>query len=157
MKIRVLIILLTVLVFSCKEKGVVFNESYSFENKVWSKNDTLIFPFSIPDTIKQYNIYINLRTSDSYYWSNIYFFTELSFPNHQIRRDTLEFTLTDNSGKWLGKNSGTIIDNQLPLYLNSRFPISGDYSLTVFQAMREPELYEILDFGIKIKEVIEFN
>jgi len=153
LKTNKLFILIALFLFiSCKEEGVIYSTQRLIPKQIWNSKDTLVYNFNIKDTIKHYDIYLNMRNSSSYKWSNIYIFSDLKFPNDSIRRDTTHFYLTDIQGRWLGTNSGTIIDNTLPIFKNKRFPLIGDYSLTIEQAMRDLELKEVINVGIKIKE-----
>ena len=150
----------------CRESGVIINEHISLDDREWSDSDSIAFEFSIPDTSNMYDIYLNLRISNGYKWSNLYVFTDLKYPNNKIRRDTFEFFIADPYGKWTGKNSGSVVENQFLLYSNSinsneensnnkgrSFPLTGKYSLSIYQAMREFSLSDILDVGDKIKKI----
>ena len=153
LKTNKLFVLITLFLFiSCKEEGVIYTNQRLVPKQIWNSKDTLVYNFKINDTIKHYDVYLNMRNSSSYKWSNIYIFCDLKFPNEKTRRDTFEFYLTDIQGRWLGNNSGTIIDNTMPIFKNRRFPLIGYYSLTVEQAMRDLELKEVINVGIKIKQ-----
>jgi len=153
LKTNKIFVLITLLLFmSCKEEGVIYSTQRLIPTKNWNSKDTLVYNFKITDTIKHFDVYLNMRNTSSYQWSNIYIFSDLKFPNNKIRRDTFEFYLADKQGRWFGTNSGTIIDNTMPIFKNKRFPLIGDYSLTIEQAMRDLELKEVINVGVKIKE-----
>ena len=102
-----------------------------------------------------YDLFIELRTTTSYSWSNIFIFTDCVFPNEKLRRDTFEFTLADPYGKWYGNKTGTTVENSCKMYTNKvNFPFKGNYTFTIQQAMRERDLEGVMDVGLKIKKTL---
>ena len=153
-----IILLLSIVLSSCREEGVLINENVQINNHTWNNKDSVKFHFEVKDTLKYYDVFFNLRITDSYPWSNIYIFSELRFPNNKTRKDTFEFYLADKMGKWQGINSGSTVQNTIKLYNDKvNFPLSGDYSLTICQGMRDHSLSEIMDVGLKIQEIINSN
>ncbi|MDG2343319.1 MAG: gliding motility lipoprotein GldH [Flavobacteriales bacterium] len=137
---------------SCKEEGVVYNEFIKIEESSWKYKDNVSFNFNISDTINAYDVYLQLRNTKAYNWSNIYVFSDINYPNSKTRRDTFEFYLTDKKGHWLGKKSGNIIENEFLLFKATKFPITGAYNISIQQAMRDTVLEECLNVGVKIKQ-----
>ena len=137
---------------SCREEGVVYNEFFKIEESSWENKDNISFNFNISDTITAYDVYFQFRNTKAYNWSNIFLFSDINYPNSRTRRDTFEFYLTDKKGHWLGKKSGNIIENEFLLFKATKFPLSGDYIISLQQAMRDTVLGECLNVGIKIKQ-----
>ena len=137
---------------SCKEEGVVFNDFVKIEESSWKYKDNVSFNFNISDTINAYDVYLQLRNTKAYNWSNIYIFSDINYPNSKTRRDTFEFYLTDKKGHWLGKKSGNIIENEFLLFKATKFPITGAYNISIQQAMRDTSLEECINVGLKIKQ-----
>jgi len=147
-----LLLLLSLSVASCSEQGVIENQSKTIQNEVWKEKESITFDFSITDTIEYFDVYLTLRNDENYRWSNVYLFSDLTFPNGKTRRDTLEITLADKYGNWLGNNSGTIITTTARLINHRKFPLSGDYKIEVTHGMRVKELDNVLNVGLKIKQ-----
>lgn len=144
------------LFFSCKEKNVHFLEYKEIPNSSWNQKDSIDFEFEIIDSLIAYDLFLELRTTTSYNWSNIFVFSDLKFPNQETRRDTFEFELADKYGKWYGDKTGTTVINSLKLYNKKvNFPLKGSYHFTIHQAMRDLSLNEIMDVGVKIKKIQE--
>tara|TARA_Y100000589_G_scaffold332329_1_gene391829 strand:+ start:10567 stop:11040 length:474 start_codon:yes stop_codon:yes gene_type:complete len=138
---------------SCKEEGVVYNKFFKIENSLWKHQDTLEFDFEIKDTTKTYELYFQFRNDKIYNWQNIFLFSYLKHNSqNNFLMDTLEFYLTDNSGRWLGKKSGNIIESNF-FISKVKFPIKGFYKMNIQQAMRDTALEGCLDVGLKIKEI----
>ena len=76
------------------------------------------FEVNIADTITPHNFYINVRNADGYPYGNIFMFIKTTFPNGKMSNDTLECTLADEKGKWLGSGIGDLYDNQIPFKKN---------------------------------------
>ena len=74
-------------------------------------------------------------------------------PNGASDLDTLHFILADPSGKWRGKGSGELINNQILFKMNFRFPMSGKYIFIMEQGMRRKELKGIADVGLRVEKV----
>ena len=79
-------------------------------------------------------------------------FIETTSPNGAVMIDTVEFILTDNNGKWLGKGLGSINSLLIPYKSNIRFPYRGIYSFSLQQAMRQDVVDGLKDVGLCIQE-----
>jgi gliding motility-associated lipoprotein GldH len=138
------------LLFSCSDENIIFNDYVDVENTQLSFKDTIIFQTSISDTINPHNIFLQLRTSTDYKWSNMFVFSEIYFPNNKTRTDTFEVFLMDKNGNWNGNKSGIVANLNYSLYKNIKFPIRGDYEFKLIQAMRDTVLKEVISVGLKI-------
>ena len=138
------------LLISCRDENIIFNEYVDIENTQLSFKDTIIFQTSILDTINLHNVFLQLRTSTDYKWSNMFIFSEIYFPNNKTRTDTFEVFLMDKNGNWNGDKSGIVANFKHSLYKNIKFPIKGDYKFKLIQAMRDTILKEVISVGLKI-------
>jgi gliding motility-associated lipoprotein GldH len=143
------------LLFSCSDENIIFNDYVDVENTQLSFKDTIIFQTSISDTINPHNIFLQLRTSTDYKWSNMFVFSEIYFPNNKTRTDTFEVFLMDKNGNWNGNKSGIVANLNYSLYKNIKFPIRGDYEFKLIQAMRDTILKDVMSVGIKITKPIK--
>ncbi len=138
-----------VVLISCNSQS--FYDHNEKTPQLWSSDDTLHFNFEVTDTINPYNMYINLRNTTDYEYSNIYFFMQIHFPDGRKAIDTLEIFLADRNGKWLGKGMGKNKDQQVLFRKRGRFPMSGNYHICIEQAMRKKQLMGIKSVGIRIE------
>jgi len=143
------------LLFSCSDENIIFNDYVDIENTQLSFKDTIIFQTSISDTINPHNIFLQLRTSTDYKWSNMFVFSEIYFPNNKTRTDTFEVFLMDKNGNWNGNKSGIVANLNYSLYKNIKFPIRGDYEFKLIQAMRDTVLKEVISVGLKITKPLK--
>tara|TARA_B110000285_G_scaffold100230_1_gene114227 strand:- start:148 stop:618 length:471 start_codon:yes stop_codon:yes gene_type:complete len=140
------------LLSSCGDADIVYQNGKVIENNTWNKNEGVSFEFDINDTTEFYNFYFNLRTTNLYEWSNLYMFVQIESPEEQFNIDTVEFSLANPLGEWTGISSGSIINNKILFISKKRFPSLGTYKLTFNQAMRQDDLTEVMDVGIIIKK-----
>ena len=141
---------IAILLVACKG-NYVFDKVVEIENGSWHADEPFAFNFTISDTLLSYDVLFHLRNNSNYQYSNIWFFIETSSPNGVVLKDTVEYQLADASGQWLGSGLGDINSMLLAYKTNIRFPLRGVYTLKVKQAMREEELKNIIDLGLRIK------
>src|SRR5437868_15040740 len=97
-------------------------------------NNVIRLDAEIKDTVSLNNIYLNIRNSGAYQFSNLYLFLTTRTPKDEESRDTVELTLADDRGRWLGNGSGDIWDNRILFKRKFRFPQSGTYHFELQQA-----------------------
>lgn len=131
----------------------VFEENKAIPSQSWSANQPVRLLADITDTVQPHNVYVNVRVTSSYAYSNLYLFLETRYPGGKMSVDTLECLLADEQGRWLGKGSGNVWDNQILLKKNVRFPRRGVYSFLISQGMRKDPLADVTDVGLRIERV----
>ena len=130
----------------------IFEENQVIENNTWKSDDIKTFSFEVEDTISPMLISVNLRTTVDYAYSNLYVFLYSEYPDGSSHKDTLEFLLAEPDGKWLGENTGTIVEFKGPIAAGGRFSKQGKYTFKLQHAMREEELKEVVDIGLCIEK-----
>lgn len=137
---------------SCADPNVVTEETTPMPNQVWSATDTVSFGFNVDDTVGYFDFFLNLRTTTSYEYSNCYVFATLVSPA-MFASDTINIPLADpSSGRWLGAESGSMVENHVLFMKKVRFHEMGAYTIKFVQGMRDEELKEISDVGLTIKK-----
>ena len=155
----ILILVLGVLFISC-DSNRVFDEYKSITNNSWSQDHSINFKFEITDTISKNNLFINVRNSNQYQFSNLYIISSINFPNGKKIVDTLQYEIADKNGRFLGEGISDIKHNKLFFKENIIFPFSGNYNVSISQAMRKngsidgiKELRGVSDVGFRIEKV----
>jgi gliding motility-associated lipoprotein GldH len=136
---------------SCDDAGI-FEENKSIPETGWDTSNVISFNVEIKDPSTPANFYINVRNADGYPYSNLFLFIKTKFPNGKQSNDTLECTLADENGKWIGKGLGDIYDNRIPFKKNVRFPMAGTYTFELSQGMRITPLPLIMDVGVRVEK-----
>lgn len=152
MKNSKLAIFIFVLFLTACDQNVVFEKNTELPENRWELKNVVTFETDIQDTITPHNLYINLRNAGGYQFSNIFLFFTTKSPSGKTERDTVELTLADPSGKWLGDGLGDIWDNRFLFRDNFRFPEKGIYIFSLEQAMRVDPLPQVMDVGIRIEK-----
>lgn len=149
---------LSLLLLSCNDRTVL-SEYQATGGNSWSKDKIVEFSFSELDTIASYNMFINIRNDNTFPYSNLFLIAELTYPNGESVRDTLEYEMALPDGQWLGKGYGSIKENKLWYRENIVFPDTGVYTLLLSHAMRKNgsvdgvvDLDGITDVGFEIEK-----
>jgi gliding motility-associated lipoprotein GldH len=142
-------IVIGMLVTSCTDENIIYEESHVMEGQKWNASDSVSFEFDIQDTVQKYDFFMNMRITTSYEWANCYVFMTLAGPE-LMAFDTVQIPLADLTGKWNGKISGSMVENNVLFMKSVRFPQAGKHKITFVQGMRDATLSEISDVGLTI-------
>ena len=154
-----IVCLMFLVALSC-DSNRIFDQYKPIPNQ-WHKDSVVTFKVSPPDTINSYNLFVNLRNTNDYKYSNLYLVVELNYPNGKTLKDTLEYRMAAPDGTFLGTGFTDLKENKLwykgydkPFVFNE----SGDYQIKVQHAMREngkvngiSNLEGITDVGFRIE------
>jgi len=131
--------------------NVVFESNEVLPSKGWKQDHEIVFEVEISDTLNLHDMYVNVRNTTDYEFSNLYLFLDIFFPGGTVLRDTLECILAEKSGKWTGSGFGKIKSNRFLFRTDVWFPETGKYQFVFQQAMRTDNLEGISDVGICIE------
>ena len=145
------LLLLIVAIASCDSKRV-FEEHISLKKGTWNVKNKIQFNVTISDLLARYNVYLNVRNGPEYPYCNLFLFMNTVSPDGHIARDTIELTLADYDGRWLGSGMGNVKFSRFLFEKNFRFKQSGPYRFIFEQAMRVADLNGINDIGLRIEK-----
>jgi len=151
-----LIVISYATLFVACDNNSVYDTYTAIPNLKWDANKPIVFNVEIKDTINPHNVYINIRNSSKYENMNLFLFVHTISPSGAELVDTFECMLADERGKWLGNGWGDIYDNRFLYKKQVRFPVQGEYTFRITQAMRTEELKNISDVGLRIDK-LEFK
>ena len=139
--------------------NIFFSEYRAIDDGGWDKNDIKEFTFTTTDSLQAHHVYFHVRNDDTFLFSNLFLIAEMTFPGGLQLTDTLEYTMADPSGKWLGTGMGSIKENKLWYKENVVFPSPGVYTIRIAHAMRQngevagiDRLTGITDVGVEIEQ-----
>jgi len=150
LKLTAMIVFLLCFLGSCNYK-TFYHKIDALPNETWNLDSALAYEFTILDSLQFYYFYIDVRNTTAYPYQNLYLFFTTQFPDSTIFTDTLNCILSDAYGRWTGKGSGRIKENRFILKSKVRFPITGTYTFSAQQAMRDDDLKGIANFGITLQ------
>jgi len=117
------------------------------------------FNIEAPDSTEAYNLFVNLRNTNDYRYSNIFLIVEMNFPHGKTLRDTLEYRMAKPNGELLGTGMTSVKENKLWYKEGVVFSEAGDYTVNIQHAMRENgavngiiNLEGITDVGFRIEK-----
>lgn len=148
----ILLVAGSMLFFQACHDMVVFQGQKDIPGLSWHYQDTLVFEVSIEDTLSLHKMYLDIRNSTDYRYSNLFLFLDIKFPDGNVLRDTLECVLADRRGQWTGRGFGQMRFNRFLFRDDVWFPMQGVYTFSLSQGMRDDDLYGIADAGIRIEK-----
>ncbi len=151
-KFSIYFFLISLLFISCRDTNAIIDTNSQITNRSWSYVNKIKVKATIPDQKLAYNIYVNLRHTAEYPYSNIFLLIRMKGPDNQVITERKEFKLALPDGEWLGKGSGNLYSYQLPFKEGFYFPQKGDYYFEIEQNMRNNPLREITDVGLRIEK-----
>lgn len=153
-----LVLFIVITLTSCDDKQVFDN--YQNVSDAWEMNEKISFTLPELDTTKVYNLFINIRNTNDYKYSNLFLISEMQFPNGKVVTDTLEYRFAAPDGQWLGTGFSDLKENKLWYKEKVKFKEKGNYTITLQHAMRKngevdgvSSLGGITDVGFRIENV----
>jgi len=126
---------------------------------VWNKENVIKFEIPPLDSLKIYNLFVNIRNTNDYKYNNIFLIVKMNFPHGKVITDTLEYKMANPDGSWLGTGIGSLKENKLWYKENVSFHEDGNYNISISQAVRNngnvdgvTNLEGITDIGFSIED-----
>jgi len=142
---------------SCDSNRVF--DAYKSVPDQWHKDSVISFKIVPPDSLKPYNLFVNIRNTSAYKFSNLFLIVEMNFPHGKSVKDTLEYMMAKPNGEFLGKGFSDVKENKLWYKEGVVFSENGDYEVKIQHAMREngkikgvEHLDGITDIGFRIEQ-----
>ena len=156
------LVILGLVISSC-DSNRIFDEYKTVPNQ-WHKDSIIEFEITPPDSTNAYNLFVNLRNTSEYKYSNLFLIVEMNFPNGKKVKDTLEYQMAKPSGEFLGTGFSDVKENKLWYKEGVVFNESGNYLVSIQHAMRAngqvdgvENLEGITDVGFRIEKLQESN
>lgn len=150
-RISVLGLLFVAIILQSCDSNRLYEENFPVDDAGWRADDIKTFEFDVEDTVSALNLFVNVRTSTDYPYSNMYVFLHSAYPDGYTDKDTLEFILAEPDGRWKGESSGTVVENKILISSGGRFATRGTYVFKLEHAMRDEILPEVLDVGFRVE------
>ncbi|KAA8477979.1 gliding motility lipoprotein GldH [Arcticibacter tournemirensis] len=145
-------LLLLVTIQGCSDVALI-DTNQEIRSRNWSYPQKVRIPVEIKDPDRLYNVYMNLRHTADYKYSNIFVLIHQAGPGMKNLTERREFKLAYPDGEWLGSGSGNFYSYQLPFRENYKFPAKGTYTFEFEQNMRDNPLREVSDVGLRVEPV----
>ena len=147
---NLLIILSSILLSACGTH-TRYSEFQSVPLCGWHADSVLHYDFRVSDN-SPCDIVLCIRHNETYPYQNMWLFCTLGNDSDILWRDTLEFYLADDRGRWLGNGGVKLVEMPVLFAQHYQFPDTGKYVFTIQQGMREERLRGINDVGVIIND-----
>lgn len=157
-KSNILFLVALMLLVSCDKKRV-FDE-YKSVGSAWNKDSIVKFNLPKLDSLKYYNLYLNVRDNNDFPFNNLFLLVSLEQPDGLTKVDTLEYQMANPDGKLLGDGFSDVKESKLFYKEKFKFDKKGDYKIRIQQAIRQTgkvtgvkELKGITEVGFRIESL----
>ena len=158
LKSSILVILALIILSSCDKKRV-FDE-YKSVGSAWNKDSIVKFNLPKLDSLKSYNLFLNIRNNDKFPFNNLFLLVSLEQPDGLTKVDTLEYQMANPDGTLLGEGFSDIKESKLFYKDNFKFNKQGIYKISIQQASRQTgklagvkELNGVTEVGFRIESL----
>jgi gliding motility-associated lipoprotein GldH len=145
------LIVVSMALFSC-DPDRIYEDNIQIDKGLWNIHKPVGFDVEINALNERYNVYLNVRNAPDYPYSNLFLFLTTAYPDGKKSKDTLELTLADFDGRWLGSGMGSVKFSRFMLKKGLKFTQKGQYRFELEQAMRVNDLTGIRDIGLRIEK-----
>lgn len=132
-------------------QDVVFQQQQRLPSEGWHVDDCILFEAEIRDSLSLHKMYLDLRNTTDYAYTNLFIFLHIEFPDQRLFRDTIECVLADRRGRWTGSGFGRLRSQRFLFRDDVWFPNAGTYRFRICHGMRYDTLEGISDVGIRIE------
>ncbi len=136
----------------CSDSKAVIDQNNPVPGHNWTYPNKFRYAVKIDDNTIPYNLYMNLRVTADYKYSNLFVLITQTGPDKKPIIKRYELTLANKEGEWLGQGSGNLYSYQVPYKTNVRFTEKGTYQITIEQNMRDNPLREVSDVGLRVEK-----
>ena len=147
------VVLLATVLASCQDQSVIVDTNIELDKHNWSYTEKVRIPLSIESADIPFNLYLNLRHTSDYKYSNIFLLIHITGPDGKKITERREFKLAQPDGEWLGSGSGNLYSYQILFKEDYKFTLKGKYMIELEQNMRDNPLDHITDAGIRVERV----
>ena len=149
-KYLLLISLALILIASACQDNRVYESYVDIPNHEWNKDYAARFEVEITDSIQLHNIYVNIRNTGKYPFSNLWLFIKQIDPEGKMTEEKYECHLASDTGEWYGSGFGNIFDLQILYKPAVLYTKPGLYTFEMVQGMRDDKLPGIVNIGLKL-------
>ncbi|ASU32213.1 gliding motility lipoprotein GldH [Mucilaginibacter xinganensis] len=137
----------------CTDPNRIIDQNTEVPDHNWTYLNRFGFAVKIEDTQQAYTVYMNLRVTGDYKYSNLFVLISQTGPDKKTTEPRrYEMKLANKDGEWLGKGSGNLYSYLVPFLINYKFPAKGTYTFVIEQNMRDNPLREVSDVGLRVEK-----
>jgi len=140
---------------ACKMPVPQYQRIETMPSNAWSYNNKPKFTFNIKDTTGRYVPYFIVRHTQGYPYCNMWVLFYIKTPGDTLgKRERINITMAESSGKWLGKGMGEIYEERVKINFGDSVKLNkaGTYEIVLEQNMRIDPLPEVMQIGLRVED-----
>lgn len=141
---------LSLILLACGPKYVI-NKTYYIADNEWTYADSLRFEFEIKDTLKLYDLIIELKHSTDFAYQNLYTQIHTTFPDGMHLNKPVSLEIANPAGEWQGKCNSKSCRIEIPIQQGAYFNQIGVYRIVLEQYMRENPVKGVQSVALKVQ------
>ncbi len=150
---KVLMLLLGLLLVTACTPNTVFESADSMQAAGWDFEQQPITSVDIQDTTAAYDLYLVIRHTTNYPFSNLWITLHTTYPGGQTGSLRKQLLIGDNEAQqWRTDCLRNVCTGLLPILEGHRFTESGTYQFRLEHIMRTNPLPGIMDVGLRIEK-----
>lgn len=144
---------LVILAFLSSCNGQVQYEKYfEIPDSKWDHDQVINFELEIEDATQAYDLYINVRHTNDYPYSNLWTMLYYTPANGQGTQQRMEFKLAQPDGKWLGNGFGSTVTHEIKVRSGIKFEQPGKVVFTLQHDMRINPVPAVSHMGLRLEK-----
>lgn len=129
----------------------LYEKSVAIPKHEWQRAYQPSFDFTIKDTSARYKIFLVLRHTEKYNFSNIYVNLYVKGPGQDsARKEQRDIILATAEKGWLASGMDDVYEHRS--LLAEQYLKAGDYHFTIEQIMRQDPLLHVLNVGLRLEK-----
>ncbi|MDR0938153.1 MAG: gliding motility lipoprotein GldH [Mediterranea sp.] len=151
-KSNLLVLALALLVAAC-DTPVVYHSYHALPVGGWAKDDTLVFPLSVADTLPAtFRLFVEVRNNTAYPYRDLSLVVAQNLEDSTVTTtDTLVFALADSTGLWTGRGWGSLYQSET-FVRDVRTQGAGIYTVAIRSGMSDERLMGVNDVGVRLEK-----
>ncbi len=125
----------------------------TLDEEMWRHNQVFGNSFTISDSTKRYDIFLDIEHSTTFEYQNIYTTIGTMFPDKKVTEQVIPINFADKLGKWYGKCQSKTCQLRVVLQHDIRFRPIGEYEINIGQHSRIDSLQGINSLSFVLQEL----
>ena len=130
----------------------ILDQTKKISSSGWTYADSLNFEVEIQDSLKIYNLYIDVEHSTEFSNQNLYLMIHTRFPSGKRISEKLSLEMANKAGVWFGNCNSEMCTLSVPIQQGAYFNAIGTHHFTIEQYMRVDPLQGIKKISFKIED-----
>ncbi|MFT5167172.1 MAG: gliding motility-associated lipoprotein GldH [Saprospiraceae bacterium] len=133
----------------------ILEETYEIKGSEWTYADTASFEVNILDSLRIYNLYIDVEHATDFSSQNMYVMIHTTFPSGERLSEKVSLEMANKAGVWYGDCNSEWCHFSVAIQQGAYFNAIGKHTFMIEQFMRVDPLQGIKNISFKIEDTRE--